>query len=82
MQFARTVKLVLVPTKEMSADLFTKALDEETFTRHRDDVMNAKAATTCAHPACARDCAWPPRGFVCKVCKKNPCICEDTDVDE
>ena len=34
------VKLILVPTAEMAADLFTKPLDDATFTKHRDKVMN------------------------------------------
>ena len=37
------VKLKLIPTKEMSADMFTKALDDETFKRHRTTVMNGTA---------------------------------------
>ena len=37
------VKLKLIPTKEMSADMFTKALDDETFKRHRTTVMNGNA---------------------------------------
>ena len=37
-------KLVLVPTKEMSADMMTKVLDDDTFERHRDFIMNRKAA--------------------------------------
>ena len=38
------VTVGLVPTDEMEADLFTKALDDATFTRHRDTVMNRAAA--------------------------------------
>ena len=37
------VRLVLVPTAEMSADMLTKPLDDATFRRHRDFVMNAGA---------------------------------------
>ena len=38
----------LLPTKEMSADLMTKVLDDETFERHRDFIMN-RAAAPAAH---------------------------------
>ena len=38
------VKLTLVPTKDMDADMFTKSLDDATFERHRDSVMNLSAA--------------------------------------
>ena len=34
------VKLTLVPTAEMSADMLTKALDDKTFHKHRARVMN------------------------------------------
>lgn len=34
------VKLVLVPTADNSADMFTKALDDKTFHKHRATVMN------------------------------------------
>jgi hypothetical protein len=34
------VKLKLIPTAEMSADMLTKALDDRTFLRHRRTVMN------------------------------------------
>ena len=37
------VKLTLVPTKEMEADMLTKPLDDATFERHRDTVMNTAA---------------------------------------
>ena len=37
------VHLKLIPTKEMSADMLTKALDDETFHRHRASVMNLAA---------------------------------------
>ena len=35
------VKLLLVPTKEMAADMMTKALDDATFIRHRATVMGS-----------------------------------------
>ena len=35
------VRLVLVPTKEMAADMMTKALDDATFIRHRATVMGS-----------------------------------------
>ena len=38
------VKLILVPTKEMEADMLTKALDDTTFKRHRATVMNLHAS--------------------------------------
>ena len=38
------VTVELVPTAEMEADLFTKPLDDATFARHRDTVMNQAAA--------------------------------------
>ena len=38
-----TVKLVLIPTAEMAADMMTKALDDKTFERHRSEIMNLKA---------------------------------------
>jgi hypothetical protein len=34
------VKLVLVPTADNSADMFTKALDDKTFHKHCATVMN------------------------------------------
>ena len=34
------VRLTLVPTAEMRADMLTKPLDDETFARHRDAMMN------------------------------------------
>ena len=37
------IKLTLIPTKEMDADVLTKALDDATFKRHRDTVMNLRA---------------------------------------
>ena len=40
------VKLVLIPTKEMAADLLTKALPDADFIRHRDEIMNLGAAKT------------------------------------
>ena len=36
-------KLTRVPTKEMEADMLTKPLDDATFERHRDTVMNTAA---------------------------------------
>ena len=44
LRVAGVVTLKLVPTKEMSADMLTKALDTETFTKHRRDVMNLACA--------------------------------------
>ena len=38
------VKLILVPTADMRADMLTKPLDDETFRRHRDTVMNISAS--------------------------------------
>ena len=38
-----TVKLILVPTAEMSADMLTKPLDDRTFHKHRREVMNLPA---------------------------------------
>ena len=49
LQHAGKVKLVLVPTNEMRADMFTKSLDLETFVRHRDRVMNTAAAAARAY---------------------------------
>ena len=37
------VKLVLVPTDDMVADLLTKPLPDSTFEKHRDTAMNARA---------------------------------------
>lgn len=37
------VRLVLVPTAEMYADMLTKPLDDATFRKHRDFIMNAGA---------------------------------------
>ena len=39
------VRLTLVPTAEMRADMLTKPLDDETFARHRDAMMNTSAET-------------------------------------
>ena len=36
------VKVELVPTKDNASDMLTKALDEHTFARHRDTIMNRK----------------------------------------
>ena len=41
---AGMVTLVHVPTKDMSADVLTKPLDDETFKRHCDTIMNTVAA--------------------------------------
>lgn len=38
-----TVKLVLILTAEMAADMMTKSMDDKTFERHRCEVMNLKA---------------------------------------
>ena len=38
-----TVKLIHVRTAEMSADLLTKPLDDATFQRHRNTIMNGVA---------------------------------------
>ena len=37
------VKLTLVPTDEMVADILTKPLQDAAFTKHRDNAMNAHA---------------------------------------
>lgn len=37
------VKLLLVPTVDMSADMLTKPLDDRTFHKHRREVMNLPA---------------------------------------
>ena len=37
------VRTILVPTKDMRADMLTKPLDDETFARHRDTIMNTGA---------------------------------------
>ena len=37
-----TRRLQLVPTKDNASDMLTKALDEHTFARHRDTIMNRK----------------------------------------
>ena len=34
------VKLVLVPTEDMCADMLTKPLDDKTFHKHRKECMN------------------------------------------
>ena len=36
------MKVELVPTKDNASDMLTKALDEHTFARHRDTIMNRK----------------------------------------
>ena len=43
LQNAGKVRTVLVPTKDMRADMLTKPLDDETFARHRDTIMNTGA---------------------------------------
>ena len=43
LQHSGVVKTVLVPTKDMRADMLTKSLDDETFARHRDTIMNTGA---------------------------------------
>mgnify|MGYP004289460777 CR=1 FL=1 len=42
LRFAGKVKVELVPTKDNASDMLTKALDEYTFARHRDTIMNRK----------------------------------------
>ena len=42
LRFAGKVKVELVPTKDNASDMLTKALDEQTFARHRDTIMNRK----------------------------------------
>ena len=42
LRFAGKVKVELVPTKDNASDMLTKALDEHTFARHRDTIMNRK----------------------------------------
>ena len=37
------VKLKLVPTKDMDADILTKAVDDATFARHRATILNESA---------------------------------------
>ena len=37
------VRLTLVPTDDMPADMLTKALNDATFEKHRRRVMNLKA---------------------------------------
>ena len=49
LQHAGKVKLVLVPTNEMRADMFTKPLDLDTFVQHRDRVMNTAAVAARAY---------------------------------
>ena len=34
------VKVNLIPTAEMPADMLTKALDDKTFHKHRKSIMN------------------------------------------
>lgn len=38
------VKLRLVPTDEMEADIFTKPLPDAVFEKHRDKVMSVRRA--------------------------------------
>ena len=44
LQHAGRVHVKLIPTKDNGADMFTKALDNQSFARHRGDVMNLAAA--------------------------------------
>ena len=46
LQNAGVVRTILVPTKDMRADMLTKPLDDETFARHRDTIMNTGALAT------------------------------------
>ena len=41
---AGKVKVILVPTAENAADILTKAVDNNTFERHRATIMNLHAA--------------------------------------
>ena len=45
LSFRNIVRLELVPTAEMEADLFTKPLPDATFIKHRDNVMNRTPTT-------------------------------------
>ena len=45
------MKLFLVPTSEMVADIFTKPTDQETFVKMRDELHNTNNRTTNANPA-------------------------------
>ena len=38
------VKLILVPTEDMTADLLTKPLSDAVFKKHRDEIMNLAVA--------------------------------------
>ena len=38
------IRMLQIPTKEMPADILTKALDDPTFERHRATLMNLAAA--------------------------------------
>ena len=40
---AGVVKLIYIETKNMSADILTKATDDATFQRHRATIMNLSA---------------------------------------
>ena len=42
---APSVKLSLIPTADMCADMMTKSLDDATFRRHRDRIMNVGASS-------------------------------------
>ena len=44
LQFARVVRLTLVPTDDMVADILTKPLPDATFLKHRATVFSARAA--------------------------------------
>ena len=40
----KIVKLSLIPTDEMEADIFTKPLPDAVFEKHRDKIMNVRRA--------------------------------------
>ena len=44
LRMAGKVKVILVPTAENAADILTKAVDNNTFERHRATIMNLHAA--------------------------------------
>ena len=39
-----TITVKFIPTKDNSADMLTKAMDNQTFARHRAEVLNLDAA--------------------------------------
>ena len=43
LQHSGVVKMQLIPTADMAADLLTKPLDDRTFERHRATIMNLHA---------------------------------------